>query len=121
MTYEELYNQVAAHLPPDMSFCLEVETWRHEGKPPETRWSIYVASSGPDREWYEGPTCLHVWMAFEAKRCAPTLAEVSVSVGEAIVAPELYKCCSPHCPGYPFKASEIAHPPSTCHERDDPN
>lgn len=25
-----------------------------------------------------------------------------------------YRCCHPQCPGYPYKASEIAHPPNTC-------
>lgn len=25
-----------------------------------------------------------------------------------------YFCCSPRCPGYPYRASEIAHPVETC-------
>lgn len=25
-----------------------------------------------------------------------------------------YKCCSPRCPGFPYKASEWAHPPDVC-------
>lgn len=32
--------------------------------------------------------------------------------------PALYKCCCKRCPGYPFKASERAHPLSTCAEFD---
>jgi hypothetical protein len=36
-----------------------------------------------------------------------------------IVAPadvtELHKCCSRHCPGFAFKASETAHPSDVCH------
>lgn len=29
----------------------------------------------------------------------------------------LYKCCSPRCPGYSFRASERPHPMATCAER----
>lgn len=25
-----------------------------------------------------------------------------------------YKCASPNCPGYPYKASDVAHPADTC-------
>lgn len=27
---------------------------------------------------------------------------------------QLYRCSSPTCPGYPYKASDFAHPASTC-------
>ena len=25
-----------------------------------------------------------------------------------------YRCCHPECPGYPYRASDRAHPPDTC-------
>lgn len=28
-----------------------------------------------------------------------------------------YRCASPRCPGYPYKASELAHPANTCGHR----
>jgi len=32
--------------------------------------------------------------------------------------PGRYRCCSPNCPGYPYRASELPHPADTCVPRE---
>lgn len=35
--------------------------------------------------------------------------------GECLDGKHVYRCASPHCPGFPYRASDYPHPPEVCH------
>ena len=42
------------------------------------------------------------------------------ALGDAIDGSRTFKCCSPNCPGFPWKASDHPHPPDVCTEQKTP-
>ena len=71
MTYAELFENLAADLPPSRGFNIEVSTWRHgHDKKPYTTWSIYLAPNAESVETarFEGPTAESVYLAFASSK-----------------------------------------------------
>ena len=84
MTYEELYDHMREALPPSSTFALEVETWKHGNRPPETAWKIYVPYAYKDAEQYSAPTAALVWAQYEAAHRTEVLSKTSAAVGRAL-------------------------------------
>lgn len=83
MDYKTLYESVKAELQHDMTFAIEVKTWCHEGREPETEWGIYVAAW---KEHFAGPSAQAVFEAFKVSYAdRETIEETSAAVGNAEV------------------------------------
>lgn len=86
MTYQELYNKVAASLEVDQRFSVQVETYRTKSGP-STEWRVYVPFGGDNTIMVEGLTAEEVWQRFLAALVAEeeTIDQTSAAVRTAEV------------------------------------